>query len=156
MSLKNNRKKNKKLKLPVPENGPYISNIGTVVSSVCENVSPGLPLTLDNNSSQQQSGVVGDTNNSTTNNNNKYNTNNNSGSPESSLIVLQPSGYSSMLPSFSHYATGKFSLLFYSFVFLLVKATTQIFFKALFSSLFSYTFKLKIGFWVLFLLFNFV
>lgn len=113
----------KKKKIPAPENGPYISNIGTVVSPVGENGSPGLPLTLDQNSSQQQTGI---TTNTTTNNNsnNKYNNNNITGSPDqSSLIVLQPSGtgYSSMLPSFSHYATGKFSFIFFFYLFKLTQ-----------------------------------
>lgn len=96
--------------------------------------SPGLPISLDTNGTATPGGgnVVGgaggsgavsnpDTNNGqssqTTNNNNAnpnpHHNNNHTGSPvdQSSLIVLQPSGtaggYSSMLPSFSHYATGK-------------------------------------------------
>lgn len=50
----------------------------------------------------------------TSNQQNGATTNNGGGaSPDSSLIVLQPTStatYSSMLPSFSHYATGKCDL----------------------------------------------
>lgn len=81
--------------------------------------SPGLSLSLDatggsaNNTAVIVSG--GPTNSQTTNNNNNNTStanHNHAGSPvdHSSLIILQPSGaagYSSMLPSFTHYASGK-------------------------------------------------
>lgn len=98
--------------------------------------SPSLPLTLDTSNNGPGTAttpsvnvvggnVNGDGNNGsapqTTNNNassnhNKYSSHE-AGSPtdQSSLTVLQPSGtggYSSMLPSFSHYATGKSSIFF--------------------------------------------
>lgn len=99
--------------------------------------SPSLPLTLDTSNNGPNGTAItpnvvggnvnGDGNNGsapqTTNNNassnHKY-SNHEAGSPtdQSSLTVLQPSGtggYSSMLPSFSHYATGKF----FGFIFFL-------------------------------------
>lgn len=94
--------------------------------------SPSLPLTLDtsnngpNGTPTRGVNVVGNvngdgsasqtTNNNASSNHNKYSSHE-AGSPtdQSSLTVLQPSGtggYSSMLPSFSHYATGKFFIFF--------------------------------------------
>lgn len=71
------------------------------------------PITNNNNTneiSQANCNSVNSLNNN--NNNHKYSNHNYSGtfSDQSSLIVLQPtaSGYSSMLPSFSHYGPGKF------------------------------------------------
>ncbi|XP_037051189.1 paired box protein Pax-5 isoform X3 [Bradysia coprophila] len=108
----------------VTENGhTYLITMGPVADS---GSSPSLPLTLDTSNNGPNGAattpgvnVNGDGNNGsatqTTNNNassnhNKYSSHE-AGSPtdQSSLTVLQPSGtggYSSMLPSFSHYATG--------------------------------------------------
>lgn len=60
-------------------------------------------------------GSAPQTTNNNASSNHKYNSHE-AGSPtdQSSLTVLQPSGtggYSSMLPSFSHYATGKLFIL---------------------------------------------
>lgn len=117
------------LSISVTENGhTYLITMGPVADT---GSSPSLPLTLDTsnngpNGSATTPGVNvvggnvnGDngsasqtTNNNASSNHNKYNSHE-AGSPtdQSSLTVLQPSGtggYSSMLPSFSHYATGKF------------------------------------------------
>lgn len=82
--------------------------------------SPGLSLSLDATGSANNTAVIvsgGPANSQTTNNNNNNTSTANhnhagGGSPvdHSSLIILQPSGaagYSSMLPSFTHYASGK-------------------------------------------------
>lgn len=83
--------------------------------------SPGLSLSLDATGGSTNNAAVivsgGPTNSQTTNNNNNNTSTANhnhagGGSPvdHSSLIILQPSGaagYSSMLPSFTHYASGK-------------------------------------------------
>lgn len=73
---------------------------------------------LNNNNADNNNINISHNNNINNNNNNKYSNHNYTGSfpDQSSLIVLQPTatGYSSMLPSFSHYGTGKF--LFFSMV----------------------------------------
>lgn len=85
-----------------------INALGTIVTDTS---SPGLPITIvhggDSGNQQHQQ--------STSTNQQSGTTTNNGGgaSPDSSLIVLQPTStatYSSMLPSFSHYATGKCDL----------------------------------------------
>lgn len=105
-----------------PENGHHGGYAGLAGMTVTVNgSSPGLSLSLDatggsaNNTAVIVSGVP--TNSQTTNNNNNNTSTANhnhagGGSPvdHSSLIILQPSGaagYSSMLPSFTHYASGK-------------------------------------------------
>lgn len=79
-----------------------ITTLGTIVT---DSGSPGLPITI------VHGGDSGNHQSTPTNQQNGGTTNNGGGaSPDSSLIVLQPSStatYSSMLPSFSHYATGK-------------------------------------------------
>lgn len=77
-----------------------ITTLGTIVT---DSGSPGLPITIVHGDQQQQSTPTNQQNGATTNNGG-------GASPDSSLIVLQPTStatYSSMLPSFSHYATGK-------------------------------------------------
>lgn len=117
--------------ISVTENGhTYLITMGPVADT---GASPSLPLTLDTSNNGPNGtaatpgvNVVGGnlngdgnngsapqtTNNNASSNHNKYSSHE-AGSPtdQSSLTVLQPSGtggYSSMLPSFSHYATGKF------------------------------------------------
>lgn len=105
-----------------PENGHHGGYAGLAGMTVTVNgSSPGLSLSLDatggstNNTAVIVSGIPNSSQTTNNNNNNTSTANHNhagGGSPvdHSSLIILQPSGaagYSSMLPSFTHYASGK-------------------------------------------------